>query len=139
MSSTAPKVHHAVFAVSPERFDAATEYLEALGFRLHPYDLPDVGLQVRLDWSGGVELVTPTDPSDQSPGSVADFLARHGDGVYSVVARVNDADASADLARRYGAETQFRQRRDDVGLELLEVQLSTVFGIPLTLLTTNLP
>jgi methylmalonyl-CoA/ethylmalonyl-CoA epimerase len=83
--------------------------------------------------------VTPTDPGDEKPGSVAEFLAHHGDGVYSVVVRVDDADATADLARRYGAETQFRQRRDDVGLELLEVQLSTAFGIPLTLLTTNLP
>ena len=92
-----------------------------------------------LDWDGGVEVVTPTAPDDRNPGSVAEFLAREGDGVYSVVMRVDDAGAAEDLARRYGADTQLRQRRDADGIELLEVQLSTIFGMPLTLLTTNLP
>ncbi len=132
-------MHHVVFAVAPERLDAAVEFLEALGFRLYAHDLEDLGLRVMLDWERGVELVTPTDPTDREPGSVAEFLAHRGDGVYSVVVRVDDADASADLARRYGADAQLRQRRDGDGFELLEVQLSSVYGIPLTLLTTNLP
>jgi 4-hydroxyphenylpyruvate dioxygenase-like putative hemolysin len=132
-------MHHVVFAVAPERLDAAVALLEALGFRLYAHDLDDLGLQVMLDWERGVELVTPTRPEDRNPGSVADFLARHGDGVYSVVVRVDDADVSADLAQRYGADIQLRQRRDGDGVELLEVQLTSAFGIPLTLLTTNLP
>jgi hypothetical protein len=53
--------------------------------------------------------------------------------------RVDDADGAEDLARRYGADTQLRQRRETDGIELLEVQLSTIFGMPLTLLSTNLP
>ncbi len=132
-------MHHVVFAVAPARFDAAVEFLQALGFRMYAHDLEDLGLRVMLDWERGVELVTPTHPDDHKPGSVAEFLAHRGDGVYSVVVRVADADASADLASRYGADAQFRQRRDGDGFELLEVQLTAVFGIPLTLLTTNLP
>jgi hypothetical protein len=53
--------------------------------------------------------------------------------------RVDDADAGEDLAGGYGADTQLRQRRDGDGFELLEVQLSTIFGMPLTLVSTNLP
>jgi hypothetical protein len=59
--------------------------------------------------------------------------------VFSIVVRVDDADADAELAQRYGASTQFRQRRDGDGLELLKDQLSAVFGMPLTLLSTDLP
>jgi 4-hydroxyphenylpyruvate dioxygenase-like putative hemolysin len=139
MPAKTPMMHHVVFAVAPERLDAAVEFLTALGFRLYEHDLDDLGLRVMLDWERGVELVSPTEPEVRNPGSVAEFLARLGDGVYSVVVRVDDADVSADLARRYGAEAQLRQRRDGDGVELLEVQLTAVFGIPLTLLTTNLP
>ncbi len=57
--------------------------------------------------------------------------------MYSVL-RVDDADASAELASRYGAPVEFRQDRGGDGLKLVEVQLATTFGMPLTLLTTNL-
>jgi methylmalonyl-CoA/ethylmalonyl-CoA epimerase len=52
--------------------------------------------------------------------------------VFSIVVRGDDADAAAKLAQRYGASTQFRQGRNGDGLELLENQLSAVFGMPLT-------
>src|SRR5882757_2829173 len=131
-------MHHVVFAVAPERLDQATAFLETLGFRFQTHVLDDVGLRVTLDWDRGVELVTPTEPQDRNPGSVADFLARNGDGVFSVVMRVEDADASMELARRYGASAEFRQDRSGDGLELVEVQLATIFGMSLTFLSTNL-
>jgi 4-hydroxyphenylpyruvate dioxygenase-like putative hemolysin len=74
-----------------------------------------------------------------NPGAVAEFIACKGDGVYSVVVRVDDADATAALAARYGAHADFRQDRSGDGLELVEVQLGPIFGMPLTLLATNLP
>jgi 4-hydroxyphenylpyruvate dioxygenase-like putative hemolysin len=132
-------MHHVVFAVGPERLDGATRFLEALGFRFQTHELADIGLRVTLDWNRGVELVTPLPGSPTNPGTVADFLLQRGDGVYSVVLRVDDADASLELARRYGAAVEFRQDRGGDGLELLEVQLATMFGMPLTLLSTNLP
>jgi hypothetical protein len=42
-------MHHVVFAVAPERLDAAMEFLEALGLRFQTHELPDVGLRVTLD------------------------------------------------------------------------------------------
>jgi 4-hydroxyphenylpyruvate dioxygenase-like putative hemolysin len=95
MPRTLPVMHHVVFAVAPERRDAAVQFLESLGFRFHRHELTDVGLQVMLDWDGGVEIVTPTAPDDRNPGSVAEFLAREGDGVYSVVMRVAMETASS--------------------------------------------
>jgi 4-hydroxyphenylpyruvate dioxygenase-like putative hemolysin len=138
VSANFPMMHHVVFAVAAERLDQATAFLETLGFRFQTHVLDDVGLRVTLDWDRGVELVTPTEALDRNPGSVADFLARNGDGVFSVVMRVEDADASMELARRYGALAEFRQDRGGEGLELVEVQLATIFGMPLTFLSTNL-
>lgn len=132
-------MHHVVFAVAAERVDRATSFLESLGFRLQRHIIDDVGLQVLLDWERGVELVTPLDPTDVKPGSVAEFLASRGDGVYSVVIRVDDADAAVEIAQRHGASVEFRQDRTGDGLELVEVQLASLMGMPLTLLTTNLP
>lgn len=132
-------MHHVVFAVAAERLTAASEFLEALGFRFQTHVLDDVGLRVTLDWDRGVELVTPIDDRDPNPGAVAEFLARNGDGFFSVVVRVEDADATMELARRYGASIDFRQDRGGNGLELVEVQLASIFGMPLTLLSTNLP
>ena len=44
-----------------------------------------------------------------------------------------------ELAQRHGASSEFRQDRGGDGLELVEVQLATIFGMPLTFLSTNLP
>jgi len=139
MSSKLPMMHHVVFAVAAERLGPATAFLEALGFRFQTHVLDDVGLRVTLDWERGVELVTPVDDVEANHGSVADFLARNGDGVCSVVVRVDDPDAITELARRYGASIDFRQDRGGAGLELVEVQRASIFGMPLTLLSTNLP
>jgi hypothetical protein len=81
MSGELPLMHHVVFAVAPERLDAAMEFLEALGLRFQTHELPDVGLRVTLDWDRGIELVTPTADSPSNPGSVADFLAQRGEDV----------------------------------------------------------
>jgi hypothetical protein len=43
-----------------------------------------------------------------------------------------------ELARRYGASAEFRQDRSGDGLELVEIQLATIFGMSLTFLSTNL-
>lgn len=132
-------MHHVVFAVAPGRLEAATTLLEALGFTFQEHVLDDVGLRVTLDWNRGIELVTPTADGYANNVPVARFLARHGDGVFSVVMRVGDADAAAEVAQRHGASTEFRQDRSGGGLDLIEVQLATIFGMPLTLLATNLP
>ncbi|WP_242661299.1 hypothetical protein [Mycobacterium mantenii] len=67
------------------------------------------------------------------------FLSRNGDGLFSVVVRTADCVASEHVAARYGAESDFRQRHEGDGFELTEVKLEPLFGIPLTLMSTNMP
>ncbi len=134
--SRATSVHHVVFAVTAEQLRETAEFFSELGFRFQTIELDDVGLQVLLDWDGGLELVTPL-VADGS-GEVAQFLKRNGPGVYSVVIRVSDASAAEQVAQRYGSRTQFQQHRGGDGFELDEIEIS-VLGLPLTLLSTDLP
>lgn len=139
MTRPLPLLHHVVFAIGRERLDSATDYLTALGFRFQAFELEHLGLQVRLDWDRGFELVAPTATAPDDPGTAADFLARHGDGLFSVVVRFANCDAAEHIAARYGAKADFRQHHEGDGFELTEVKLESLFGIPLTLMATNMP
>ncbi len=134
----ATNVHHVVFAVPPAQLPETVQLFSDLGFRFQTLELEDVGLRVLLDWDGGLELVTPLSAGAGGAGSVAQFLQRNGPSVYSVVIRVGDAPAAAQVARRYGAQTLFQQHRGGDGFELDEIEIS-VLGLPLTLLSTDLP
>ncbi len=136
--STSPRMHHVVYAVAPERLDAARAFFSELGFAFTTVELADVGLRVTLDWTGGVELVTPQDNETGRTSAVAEFLAAHGDGVYSVALRVADITTAEEAAARYGAVTRFRQHREGDGFELDESEM-TVLGLPITLLASDLP
>jgi 4-hydroxyphenylpyruvate dioxygenase-like putative hemolysin len=136
--STAPHMHHVIYAVAAERLDTATEFFRKLGFSFATFELEDAGLRVALDWSGGVELISPMHDEVGRNSAVADFLASRGDGVYSVALRVADITTAEELAARYGAVTRFRQHRSGDGFELDEAEM-TVLGLPMTLLATDLP
>jgi len=131
-----PSLHHTVFAVDPTRIARAAEFFTELGFRFAEFELDDVALRVWLDWDRGIELVTPSTEDADNP--VRQFLDAHGDGVYTLVLRVDDASAADQLARRYGSTTRFRQHRAGDGWEVDEIDTNTL-GLPLTFLTTNLP
>lgn len=108
-----------------------------LGFRFDGTDLTELGVTVRLDWDGGLELISPIPGSTAEVArSVTDFLDRNGEGVYTVVLRVPEASAAESLTAQYGSTTRFRQSFSGEGSYLDEVDLS-VFGIPLTFLSTN--
>jgi 4-hydroxyphenylpyruvate dioxygenase-like putative hemolysin len=134
----ATSVHHVVFAVMAEHLLETAQFFSELGFRFQTIELEDVGLRVLLDWDGGLELVTPLSSGPDDTGEVARFLQRNGPGVYSVVIRVDEARAAEQVAQRYGAQTQFQQHRGGDGFELDEIEIS-VLGLPLTLLSTDLP
>ncbi|WP_374025304.1 hypothetical protein [Mycobacterium sp. HNNTM2301] len=138
MSAPLPQLHHVVFAIGLERLDRAADYLSALGFRFQAFELEHLGLQVRLDWDRGFELIAPTAAAPTDAGTAADFLARNGDGLFSVIVRTADCAAGEHIAARYGAKSDFRQRHEGEGFELTEVKLEPLFGIPLTLMTTNM-
>ena len=131
-----PRLHHVVFAVTPERHAAAAQLFTDLGFSLQPAELTELGLNIHLDWDGGIELISPI-PASSGPVAtlVNEFLTSHGDGVYTVVIRVPSGSES--VAERYGATVRFRQAFEGDGSHLEELDLS-VLGLPLTLLDTNL-
>ena len=122
----------------PDRVDTAADFFTELGFSFTSFTLHDVGLRVLLDWTGGLEFVTPEHGPNGDSSAVAEFLRRTGDGVYSVVIRVPAASAAEDVARRYGAATQYRQHREVGECTLDEVELR-VLGLPVTVLSTDLP
>ncbi len=138
MSQPLPLVHHVVFAIGLDRLDRAADYLSALGFQFTAFELEHLGVQVRLDWDRGFELIAPTAAAPEGAGTAAHFLARNGDGLFSVVMRTADCDAGEHIAARYGVKSDFRQRHDGDGFELSEVKLEPLFGIPLTLMSTNM-
>ncbi|HEX9835068.1 MAG TPA: hypothetical protein VGA66_18640 [Mycobacterium sp.] len=136
---TAPRLHHVVFAVAPERHETAAQMFTDLGFVLQPTELTELGVTVSLDWARGIELISPI------PGSTADvaasvqaFLDTNGDGIYTVVLQVPGACDAESVAERYGAVIRFRQKLEGDGTHLEEIDLS-VLNLPLTLLDTNVP
>ena len=133
------RLHHVVFAVAPERHADVAKLFTDLGFGFEDLELAELGLHVYLDWNRGIELISPISGSTASvAASVHEFLERHGDGVYTVVIRVPGAAAAEAVAERYGATTRFRQNFEGDGSYLDEIDLS-VFGLPLTFLSTNVP
>jgi 4-hydroxyphenylpyruvate dioxygenase-like putative hemolysin len=102
MSAT-PRMHHVVYAVAPERLDVATAFFSELGFTFATFELRELGVQVTLDWTGGLELISPLDTEAGRNSAVAEFLASRGDGVYSVAVRVADIVTAEEVAARYGA------------------------------------
>ena len=136
---TAPRLHHVVFAVSPERHQTVAQMFTEFGFALQPAQLTELGVTVSLDWTRGVELISPIRGSTAAvAASVQTFLDNNGDGIYTVVLQVPGASAAESVAERYGAAVRFRQKLEGDGTHLEEIDLS-VLGLPLTLLDTNVP
>ena len=134
-----PQLHHVVFAVAPERHAAIAEMFTEIGFTFEPVELTELGVRVHLDWNGGLELISAVPGSTAEVATfVNDFVERHGDGVYTVVLRVPGASAAEAITERYGSTTRFRQNFSGEGTYLDEIDLS-VFGLPLTFLSTNVP
>ncbi|WAC93725.1 hypothetical protein [Mycobacterium sp. Aquia_213] len=137
--SDSSRLHHVVFAVARERHDTVGDLFRELGFSFEDIALDELGLRVLLDWNRGIELISPNTESTATVAtSVREFLARHGDGVYTVVVQVPGASEAESIAQRYGSTTRFRQGFSGDGNYLEEVDLSVV-GLPLTFLSTNLP
>jgi methylmalonyl-CoA/ethylmalonyl-CoA epimerase len=133
------QLHHVVFAVAPERQAVVAQMFTELGFSFENTELTELGLTVHLDWNGGVELISAIPGATaEVAASVSEFVTRNGDGVYTVVLRIPGASDAEAITERYGSKTRFRQTFSGEGSYLDEIDLS-VFGLPLTLLSTNVP
>ena len=133
------RLHHVVFAVAPERQATVAQMFTELGFSFENTELTELGLSIYLDWNGGVELISaiPGATADVA-ASVSEFVKSNGDGVYTVVLRVPGASDAEAVTERYGSKIRFRQSISGDGSYLEEIDLS-VRGLPLTLLSTNIP
>ncbi|MDT5020746.1 MAG: methylmalonyl-CoA/ethylmalonyl-CoA epimerase [Mycobacterium sp.] len=131
------QLHHVVFAVAPERQASVAQMFTELGFRFESTELTELGLTIHLDWNGGVELISAVPGATaEVAASVSEFVKHNGDGVYTVVLRVPGASDAEAVTERYGSTTRFRQSFSGEGSYLEEIDLA-VFGLPLTLLSTN--
>ena len=135
--SEVPSLHHVVFCVEPQHHNAAADVWRALGFEFVEIMLDDVALRVLLDWSRGIEIISPTTEDATACGARA-FLDEHGEGVYSVVVRTTSISMAIDRTRRHGADVAYQQNRSGDGYTLEEAMLTPVFGMPITLLETDL-
>lgn len=136
---TAPRLHHVVFAVTPEHHERVAQMFTDLGFRLRAAELAELGVTVSLDWDRGIELISPTaGATAEVAASVQAFLDSNGDGIFTVVLQVPGASEAEAVAERYGSTIRFRQKLEGDGTHLEEIDLS-VLGLPLTLLDTNIP
>jgi len=135
----APKLHHVVFVVEPENQERAADLWRDLGLTFQEIPLAEEGLRVLLDWSAGIEIVSPTEPAGTESARFRQLLDDKGEGVCSVVVRTEEVEAPLSVALRHGAEVRYRQHREDGEMVLDEIDLTPVFGMPVTLLATTLP
>jgi methylmalonyl-CoA/ethylmalonyl-CoA epimerase len=133
------QLHHVVFAVAPERQAAVAKMFTELGFSFEHTELTELGLTIYLDWNGGIELISATPGATaEVASSVSEFVKHNGDGVYTVVLQVPEASDAEAVTERCGSKTRFRQSICGDGSYLEEIDQS-VLGLPLTLLSTNIP
>jgi hypothetical protein len=132
-----PSLHHVVFCVEPDNQDAAADVWRMLGFEFAEILLEDVSLRVLLDWKRGIEIVSPT-TSDATVCAARSYLNERGEGVYAVVVRTEAISAASDCMRSGGVELTYQQSRSGDSYTLEEAQFAPVFGMPITLLETDL-
>jgi hypothetical protein len=133
------KLHHVVFCVRPEHHDAAAALWRDLGVDLQDFPLEEEGLRVLLDWSAGIEVISPSEHEGTETARFREWLDEHGEGVYSVVVRTIGVEGAVSALAAHGMDVQYRQHREHGERILDEVDLSPAFGMPLTLLSTNTP
>jgi hypothetical protein len=133
------RLHHVVFCVRPENQERAADFWRGLGMTFNEVPLPDEGIRVLLDWSAGIELVSPCEPEGTETARFRAFLEERGEGPYSVVVRTADLQEPLALARQHGADVIYRQHRETGDVVVDEAELTPVFGMAVTLLATNLP
>ena len=135
----APRLHHVVFCVQPENQDRAADFWRDLGLVFQEIALAEEGLRVLLDWSAGIEIISPTQEPGTETARFREFLDQQGEGVCSVVLTAPNVENPILVAKRHGSSVRYQQHREDGGYFLDEADLTPIFGMPVTLLATNRP
>ncbi|MBL7498673.1 glyoxalase [Frankia sp. CNm7] len=136
---TSARLHHVVYCVQPENQERAADFWRDLGLTFHEVPLAEEGIRVLLDWSAGVEIVSPAEPAGTETARFRAFLDERAEGVYSVVVRAADVEGPISVAARHGARVRYQQHREVGDVVVDEADLEPVCGMAVTLLATNLP
>ena len=128
------KVHHAVFCVHGHNQERAADLWRQLGLTFAEVVLDDLEIRVLIDWDAGIELVAPLPDAGEPARAFTAFLEDRGEGLYSLAMDVDEVDGPEAIARRYGAEVEYRQHRELGSLVIDEVMLAPVHGMPITFL-----
>ena len=139
MAASGSKLHHVVFCVRPENQDAAADFWRHLGLAFVEIGLEEEGLRVLLDWDAGIEIISPTGARGTETDRFERFLADHGEGVCSVVVDTSCFDDALTVAKQHGALVRYQQHREDGGFSLDEADLTPLYGMPVSFLSTNRP
>ena len=74
-------------------------FTELLGAKLHDAGVVDrFGVKAMVSWDGGLELISPITEDSEA----AQFLREKGEGIYTVIFNVDDADQAATKAKALG-------------------------------------
>ena len=141
MPGSVGRLHHVGYCVELNDLRSAADWFESvLGVTFAEYIRPELGLHVLLAWSEGIELIAPLDEPGSASSQVRGFLDANGPGVFSVVVKVGDLEAAVTAAERLGGSVLSRQSESNTDFDLVleEATLQLSFGLPLTLLQTNL-
>jgi hypothetical protein len=131
------KVHHAVFCIYSENQERAADLWRQLGLTFAEVVLADLGIRVLIDWEAGIELISPLPEAGELALAFTTFLEDRGEGLYSLAMSVDEVDGPEAIARRYGAQVDYRQHRDMGSMALDEVMLAPVHGMPITFIALN--
>jgi len=131
------KLHHAVFCVHTDNQERAADLWRELGLTFAEIVLDDLQIRVLIDWDAGIELVAPLPDAGEPALAFTTFLETRGEGLYSLAMDVDEVDGPEAVARRYGAQVEYRQHREVGTLVIDEVMLAPVHGMPITFLATG--
>ena len=74
-------------------------FSELLGAKFYDAGIVDrFGVKAMVSWDGGIELISPVTEDSEA----ARFLREKGEGVYTVIFNVDDADQAASRAKALG-------------------------------------
>jgi hypothetical protein len=136
---TSAKLHHVVYCVRPENQERAADFWRGFGMTFQEMPLAEEGIRVLLDWSAGIEIISPTEPVGTETARFWTFLEERGESVYSVVVRTAEIEGPISVAATHGAQVRYQQHREAADVVIDEADLEPVCGMAVTLLATNLP
>ncbi|MCA1843060.1 MAG: VOC family protein [Actinobacteria bacterium] len=96
-------IDHVAIVVRQENLDdAAARWAEVLGLHYEAIHDEELGVRAFLDLEAGVELIAPLGRTGRFGDFFSRFLDEHGEGLQSVVLRVDDLDGAKTRALSAG-------------------------------------